>query len=310
MQAAVSAEDLARATRLLVVRSRREATGLFAGNYASAFRGGGLEFEESRPYAPGDDVAALDASATARTGEPYVKRFREERNQTVLLALDGSGSMGMSSGPRSKASTAAHALALVAVAAARAGDRTGLLAFGEDLRQQIAPGRGGAHGLRVIRSAVAQALRPSGPTALRTPLRALRATTRSRSIVLLLSDFRDPELFPAEPEPARLRAELAELSRRHDVIAAPVIDPLEEEIPQVGALRITDPEQPGSVRLLHTRRAAVRRRYREAALRWRSRLEGELRRGGAEVVWLRTDRSPIHTLGRFFYERAARRATP
>ena len=310
MQAAVSAEDLARATRLLVVRSRREATGLFAGNYASAFRGGGLEFEESRPYVPGDDVAALDASATARTGELYVKRYREERNQTLLFALDTSGSMAQGSERRSKAETAAHALALVAAAAARAGDRTGLLAFGAELRDEIPPGRGAAHGPRVIRSAVAQALRPTGATRLRTPLLALRAVTRRRAIVLVLSDFRDPALFPPEPEPARLRAELAELARRHDVIAAPVIDPLEEELPTVGALRIQDPERPGAVRLLHTRRASVRQRYREAALRWRARLEAELRRGGAEVVWLRTDRNPIHTLGRFFHERAARRATP
>jgi uncharacterized protein (DUF58 family) len=310
VQPAVSAEDLARATRLLVVRSRREATGLFAGNYASAFRGGGLEFEESRPYAPGDDVSALDASATARTGELYVKRFREERNQTLLFALDASGSMAAGSRERSKAATAAHALALVAAAAARAGDRTGLLAFGEDVHARVPPGRGGAHGLRVIRSAVDTALRPAGPTRLAEALGAVRAMTRRRCIVLLLSDFRDPALFPPEPEPARLRAELAELSRRHDVIAAPVVDPLEEALPAVGALNVRDPERPGSLRLLHTGRAGVRRRYREGALRWRARLETELRRGGAEIVWLRTDRSPIHTLGRFFLERAARRAAP
>jgi uncharacterized protein (DUF58 family) len=89
----VSAEDLARAARLLVVRSRREAKGLFAGNYASAFRGSGLEFEESRPYAPGDDTSLLDWNATARTGELYVKRFRAERNETLLFALDTSASM-------------------------------------------------------------------------------------------------------------------------------------------------------------------------------------------------------------------------
>jgi uncharacterized protein (DUF58 family) len=304
----VSAEDLARATRLLVVRSRHEAAGLFAGNYASAFRGGGLEFEESRPYAPGDDVTALDASATARTGELYVKRFREERNQTILFALDGSGSMGFGSRDRTKAETAAHALALVVAAAGRAGDRTGLLAFDTSVREEIAPGRGGAHGLRVIRSATAHALRPGGETRLGSALRALRATTRRRSIVLLLSDFRDAALFPPEPEPARLRAELAELSRRHDVIAAPIIDPLEEDLPPVGPVRIRDPERPGPTRLLHTGRRGVRRRYRTAALRWRARLEGELRRSGAEVLWLRTDRDPIHALGIFFHERAARRA--
>ena len=310
MRGAVSSEDLARATRLLVVRSRRAATGLFAGNYASAFRGGGIEFEESRPYVPGDDVSAIDPSATARTGALYVKRFREERNQTLLFALDGSGSMAFGSTAQTKAETAAHALALVAAAAARAGDRTGLLAFDSEVREVIRAGRGGAHGLRVIRSAVAQALQPGGPTRLAAPLRALRATTRRRAIVLLFSDFRDAELFPPEPEKPRLRAELAELTRRHDLIAFPVVDPLEEELPRVGPLRIRDPERPAAVRLVHTGRAGVRRRYRAASLRWRARLEHELRRCGAEVVWLRTDRSPIHVLGRFFHERAARRAAP
>ncbi len=310
MGGTVSTEDLARATRLLVVRSRHAATGLFAGNYASAFRGGGIEFEESRPYVPGDDVAALDPSATARTGKLYLKRFREERNQTLLFALDGSGSMGFGSRGRTKAETAAHALALIAAAAGRAGDRTGLLAFDVDVREEIPAGRGGAHGLRVIHGAMAHALRPGGQTRLASALHALRAATRRRSIVVLLSDFRDAALFPREPEPPRLRAELTELSRRHDVIAAPVVDPLEEELPAVGTVAISEPERPGAERWIQTRRAGVGRRYRAASLRWRARLESELRRSGAEVMWLRTDRDPIHSLGRFFHERAARRATP
>ena len=99
--APVSSEDLARAARLLAVRSVREATGLFAGNYASAFRGGGLEFEESRPYAPGDDVRTIDWNASARTGELLVKRYREERDQTLLFALDASASMHFGTAGRS-----------------------------------------------------------------------------------------------------------------------------------------------------------------------------------------------------------------
>ena len=130
----MSSAALARAARLLVVRSRREATGLFAGNYVSAFRGGGLEFEESRPYAPGDDVRSIDWNATARHGETFVKQFREERDQTLHFALDVSGSMRFSSAGPSKAVTAAHALALLASAASRAGDRIGLVAFDARVR--------------------------------------------------------------------------------------------------------------------------------------------------------------------------------
>jgi uncharacterized protein (DUF58 family) len=297
----VSASDLARAVRLLALRSRREATGLFAGNYASAFRGSGLEFEESRPYAPGDDVSALDWNATARTGELYVKRFREERNQTLLFALDVSASMGFGTTGTSKAETAARALALLVAAAGRAGDRSGVVAFDDALRGRVPAGRGATHGLRVIRSAVSWAATPAGGTDLAAGLRAVRSHGRRRAVVLVLSDFRDPQR-------GALRAELAELARRHDLVAAPILDPAEEELPRVGVLRVADPERPGRSRLLHTGRAAVRRRFRAAALAWRAELERDLRRAGAELVWLRTDRSPLYALGRFFAERAARRS--
>ena len=113
----VSGEELLRAARILAVRSRRESTGLFTGNYLSAFRGGGLEFEESRPYVPGDDVRTIDWNATARNDELFVKRFREERDQTLLFALDVSASMRFGTAGRAKASTAAHALSLMAAAA-------------------------------------------------------------------------------------------------------------------------------------------------------------------------------------------------
>ena len=297
----VSAADLARAVRLLAVRSRREATGLFAGNYASAVRGSGLEFEESRPYAPGDDVSALDWNATARSGELYVKRFREERNQTLLFALDVSASMRFGTTGTPKAATAAHALALLVAAAGRAGDRTGVVAFGEGVRGQVPAGRGSGHGLRVIRAAVGWAARPAGVTRLASALRAVRTHGKRRAVVFVLSDFRDPDR-------AALRAELAELARRHDVVAAPILDPADEELPRAGALRISDPERPGELRVLHTGREGVRRRYRAAALAWRAGLERDLRRAGAELVWLRTDRSPLYALGSFFAQRAARRS--
>jgi uncharacterized protein (DUF58 family) len=305
--AALSAEDLARAVRLLSVRSRREATGLFAGNYASAFRGSGIEFEESRPYAPGDDVAAFDWNATARTGEPHVKRFRAERNQTLVFALDVSASMRLGPAGAGRAATAAHALALLAAAAGRAGDRLALLAFADGVREAVPVGRGAAHRLRVTRAALAQAADARGSTRLAEALRALRACARQRSVLVLLSDFRDPELLPPESAAPRLRIELARLSRRHDVIAAPILDPTDLALPRAGSLLVADPERGGS-RLLHSGRRSVRQRYAQAAERWRARLEAELRGGGAEVLWLRTDRSPLHALARFFRERAARRA--
>jgi uncharacterized protein (DUF58 family) len=309
LRVAISAEDLARATRLLRLRSHREATGLFAGSYASAFRGSGLEFEESRPYVPGDDVAAIDWNATARAGQLFVRIHREERNQTLVFGLDASASMGFGTTGTTKAAAAARAVALLVAAAGRAGDRTALVSFDEAVRDRIAPGRGGAHGLRVIREVARRAAAPRGATRLAAGLRALRAFTRRRAVVLVVSDFRDPELLPPDAEPTPLRAALAEIAAHHELIALPVVDPAAEELPRVGALRVADPERPGRVRLLATGRERVRRRYREAAQARRSRLERELRHAGAETLWLSTGASPLQTLASFFRERAARRAS-
>ena len=297
------AGDLARAARLLVVRSRREATGLFAGNYASAFRGGGLEFEESRPYAPGDDVSTIDWNATARNSEPYVKRFREERDQTVLFAIDVSGSMRFASGERSKAATAAYALSLMAAAGARAGDRCGLVAFDSRPRALVPIGRGASHTWRVIRAAVEAAGASDGGTNLAAGLRALQAQARRRAVVVLISDFRDPEL-----PPAALKEKLAGLARRHDLVAALVQDPREISIPRVGPILIADPERPQRTRVLGTGSKRAVRRYHAVALAAQRQLELEVRRSGADVLLLRTDRSPLYALGHFFQERAARRA--
>jgi uncharacterized protein (DUF58 family) len=298
-----SSTDLARAARILVLRSRREATGLFAGNYVSAFRGSGREFDESRPYVPGDDIRSMDWNATARNQQPFVKRFREERDQTLLFALDVSGSMRFGTTGRSKADTAAHTIALVAAAAARAGDRTGLVTFDSETRAELPAARGVAHTWRLIDTAVASASESDGPTRLAAGLRTLYGSARRRAVILLLSDFRDPELAAD----GGLRRALAGLARRHDLIAGVLVDPREEEVPAVGTVRLADPEHPSRGLLLDTRSRRARERYRSAFASWRRGLEASLRSSGADLVWLRTDRSPLHALARFFHERAARR---
>jgi uncharacterized protein (DUF58 family) len=300
----LGAEELARAARLLVLRGSREATGLFAGNYASAFRGGGIEFEESRPWAPGDDVATFDWNATARTGEPHVKRFRAERNQTVFFALDVSGSMRFGSTGTSKLETAVTALALLASAAARAGDRIALLAFDAAVRASLAPGRGAAHALRVVRAAAGFLAEPGGGTRLAAGLRGLETAARRRGVVILLSDFLDPALLAPGSSAAE---ELARLARRHDLVAVSVGDPRELELAAAGGVRVADPEEPADRFFLPTSAPRARRRYREAAARRREAVAAALQRSGADLVWLDTTRSPLHELARFLHERAGRR---
>ncbi len=310
----VASRDLARAARLLVIRSQREATGLFAGNYVSAFRGSGLEFEESRPYVPGDDIRTLDWNATARIGQPFVKRFREERNQTVLFGLDVSASMRFGTSGLTKAATAVHALALIAAASGRAGDSSGLVSFDSRVRERVPIGRGMAHTWGLIRLAVSAASASRGTTSLESGLRALRIQCRQRSIVVLFSDFRDEALLPSPPaatetrRTTRMRTELSRLAQAHDVIAAVPIDPREIELPKVGMIRVDDPERPGATLVLNTGSRRTRARYRDACETARKRLEAEFRSSGVETLWLRTDRSPLHALGRFFRERAIRRS--
>jgi uncharacterized protein (DUF58 family) len=304
----LSAAELERAARVLAVRSRREVTSTFAGGYRSAFRGGGIEFEESRPYVPGDDVRGLDWNALARTGIPYVKRFREERDQTVWLAVDTSASMAFRSTPRNKAHTAAHAAALVGGAAGRAGDRVGLVTFGPTILETVEPGRGDGHLYHLLGELARSAARAQGATDLGALFAHLRLVLRRRSVVIVLSDFRDDGYFkkPAALKDGRRRLELLRLARHHDVVAAVVEDPRDVRIPAVGTFRVADPESPGRTFLLRAGSERTRGLYAAAAAVRRKALERRLRAEGADVLWLRTDRDPLRALAHFFRARTGR----
>lgn len=302
-----SAHDLARAARVLAVRSRREAAGVFAGSYRSAFRGGGIEFEESRPYVPGDDVRNLDWNAMARSGEPFVKHFREERDETVLLALDVSASMRFGTKGRSKAATAAHAVGLVAAAAGGAGDRVGMLCFDDVVRAELLPGRGPGKVRKVIETALAAAGESAGGTSLPAAIEGLLGQSRQRAVALLFSDFRNPNALSiagrdASGDSNRIR--LQRLAGLHELVCVVLHDPREESLPRAGLVRVEDPEVRGRTLLLDSNSARTRARFRRAWAVRAATLERTLRASGAEVVWMRTDRDPLRTLMHFFQGRA------
>jgi len=279
--------------------------GLFSGSYASAFRGGGVEFEESRPYVAGDDVRSLDWNAFARTGDLFVKRFREERDECVLLAIDVSASMRFGTAGRTKAETAAHAAALIAAAAGASGDRVGLLTFSETLQSEVPPSRGAAHTWRLIESAALATRSPRGGTRLEAGIEGLIGQARTRSIAILFSDFREADDNRANTAGAGRRSLLSKLARRHALVSAILHDPKEEILPRAGLVRVRDPESNRRL-LVNSNSARTRLRYRQA---WRARattLEHDLRAAGSDVLWLRTDRDPLQTLMRFFHTRSAR----
>jgi uncharacterized protein (DUF58 family) len=294
--------ELARAARLLTLRSRREATSILGGAYSSAFRGGGMEFEELRPYVPGDDVRALDWNATARSGSPFVRRFREERDQTLLLLLDVSASMRFGAGGHSKAAHAAHVAALLAATAARAGDRVGLVVFDEVVREELPPDRGAAHAWRIVRRALAAAGRAGGATGLDVALERLQRHTRRPAIVCLLSDFRDATLADA-----RTGSRLATAASRHDLVSVVLHDPREDELPAAGLVRFADPEQRRRTLVLDAGDPRIRARYRAAAGARRRALVRRLRGAGSDVLWIRTEEEPLRALVRFFRQRIGRR---
>ncbi len=304
---APEASDLARAARTLQLRSRREVAGALAGGYRSAFRGGGIEFEESRPYVPGDDVRSIDWNALARTGQTYVKHHREERDQSLLLLVDRSASMGFGSRGPSKLAVAVRSAALLAAAAAQARDRVALWTFDDDVRDEIRPGRGQAHGLQVLRQLVATGASARGRTALAPVLRRVAERVRRRAIVFVLSDLRDEALLAEDRDADGLRAALGSVAHRHDLVVGWVVDPAERKLARLPAAWVADPEAGGGRRLLRSRSRAARERYAVAAELRARRLERRLRGDGADWLALPTDADPLRELGRFFVERALRR---
>lgn len=296
------APELLRAARILAIRSRRVASGGFAGSYASAFRGGGVEFDESRPYVPGDDVRNIDWNAMARTGEPFVKHFREERDRVLMLALDVSASMAFGTAGRSKAMLAGQTAALLAAAAGRAGDRVGLVSFADGVRERIAPARGTPHSWKVIRAAMRSAQHPCGGTQLPSVLGRVRELAGAGAVIALISDFRDMSL---EHGASGASSELRALARSADLVSIAVYDPREERLPNAGHLRLDDPERPGRPVHLDSGRAEVRRGYHAAWLRRRAALERGLRGVGSDLLWLRGDRDPLKSLMHFFAQRAS-----
>jgi uncharacterized protein (DUF58 family) len=253
----------------------------FAGEYRSAFRGQGMEFEEVRPYVPGDDIRHIDWNVTARTGEPFVKQFREERELTLLLVLDRSGSLRVGAGGRDgktdKRLQVARLAGALAWAAVRNGDRVGMLSFTEQVEEFLPPRKSRGHAWQVLRSAFA-----APPARRRTDLAlALERSGRflsRRAVVCVFSDFLDEGAWERP---------LAVLSRRHQVNAFLVHDPLEARLPSVGLIEVEDAET-------GTRRLVDAARFAEAAS-LKQRLS-QLRRSGAWATSVGTDEDPFHQL--------------
>jgi uncharacterized protein (DUF58 family) len=284
--------ELLRKVRRLEIRSRHLVEDLFAGQSESVFKGRGIEFDEVRPYVPGDEVRDIDWNVTARLGLPYVKRFVEQRELTVLLVVDISRSMRFGTAGPEKRELAAELCAVLGFAALRNDDRVGLVLVGRRVEHFVPPARGRSHLLRLLRDVLGVAPREPG-TGLGEAARFVLRTTHRRSVVFWISDFEGT----LDPSDWRV------LARRHEVTAIATRDPRDEMLPAAGWVEMEDLES-GARRLVNTSSRRTRERYhQEAQIRWRA-TEQALRRSRCPVVEVRTDRSYLPVLMRYF---AARR---
>lgn len=278
--------------RAIEIRARRLVNDLFLGEYQAVFRGRGLEFDELRPYVPGDDVRSIDWKAYARSGQPMIRRYREDRDLTVMFVVDVSASQRAGALPRTKEDLAAELCAVLALAAIRNKDRVGLLLFASKPERYVRPQGGATHVLRVVREVLW--VRPeTGGTDIGAALEYLTGVQRRRATVFLVSDFLAPDYS------SQLRA----AALHHDIIAIRVREPLDGELPDAGIVPVRDAET-GSLVEVDSSSARVRDAYRErvAAIDSdRRRLFGEL---GIDEIRVTVGTDWVPELLRFFKRRA------
>jgi uncharacterized protein (DUF58 family) len=288
--------ELIRKIRQIEIRTRHLVNQSFAGEYQSVFKGRGMVFDEVRPYLPGDEIRSIDWNVTARMGEPYVKRFVEERELTVMFVVDASGSEDFGSVNRFKRELAAELTAVLSFAATNNNDKVGLLIFTDQIELYIPPRKGRRHVLRLIRELLAFAPQGRG-TKIKLALDTLNRVLKRRGIVFVVSDF----LVEAES----YRRSLAVTNRRHDVVAIQLHDPLELEIADVGLLALEDAES-GRVIWVDTSHRAWREAFgkrREALALERKEL---FNRVGVDRIEVTTAEDYVAALTKFFQRRARR----
>jgi uncharacterized protein (DUF58 family) len=278
-----------RRMRDLEIASARLIRTGFAGDYHSAFHGRGIEFSQVREYQPGDDVRTIDWNVTARSSVPYVKEFVEERDLTVIVAVDVSGSMGFGSLDRRKCDLAAELTAVFAFAAVENADRIGLLFFADGVRTYLPPRRGTTHARLAVRTAIDQAGQCGGVAQIEAAARFLERVTPNRAVLLLISDFLQLDF----------ERTVRRLSTRHDLIAVAISDPREEWFPVGGMVRLADAET-GTSRMVDTRRVDLNRR---SAAR-REQIGRRLQSAGVDHLELSTAVAYDQKLLRFFRQRS------
>jgi len=311
--------EILKKIRQIEIRTNRLVSETLAGQYHSVFKGQGMNFDEVREYQPGDDVRSIDWNVTARMNHPFIKKFVEERELTVMLVVDLSGSGLFGSVAQSKRELAAEMASVLAFSAIRNNDKVGLILFSEGVEKFIPPRKGRKHVLRVIREILFYQPRKRG-TDLNSALKFLLRVLPHRSIVVILSDFLG-QTVPTRPEiDAHLRRKavlsetlgqasltvLRQTNRRHDVVAVQITDRFELELPALGRLVLKDAET-GEVLEVNTGDERKRAAFAQRQARAQAELLKLFRSARIDSIQLRTDQPYAGALGRFFETREKRR---
>ena len=296
--------ELLRKVRRIEIRTSHLVSDVLAGQFRSAFKGRGMEFEEVRPYQYGDDVRSIDWNVSARTGFPHVKLFREERELTVMLAVDLSGSLGFGTHAQLKRELAAEVAATVAFSAIRSNDRVGLVCFTDRVELVVPPRKGSRHVLRIVRDLLAFEPARRGTDIGAAIAEADRLLSR-RAVLFVVSDWQSRSLAASGAEPWEEALRVARA--RHDVIPVVVRDRRERALPPVGLVEFED-EETGERVVADLGSRAVRERFARLAAADAQLLDDALRRLRCEAIRIETGGDIAEPMRAFFHRRGARRA--
>ncbi|MEZ4806491.1 MAG: DUF58 domain-containing protein [Flavobacteriales bacterium] len=295
MDTAQHTKELLKKVRLIELKTRGLSEHIFSGEYHSAFKGKGMTFSEVREYSPGDEVRTIDWNVTARFGHPFVKVFEEERELTVMLVADVSGSGDFGTASQLKRELTTEVCATIAFSAIKNNDKVGLILFSDQVEKFIPPKKGRSHILRLVRELLEFKPASKG-TDITTALRYLNNVIKKRSITFLISDMMDTGYDDA----------LKIANRKHDLVVLRTTDPREGELPNVGLVQFVDPET-RTTRWVNTGSRAMRNAYRATALKHQNRTRELLRRSGVDHATISTQDGYVRPLMNLFKRREGAR---
>lgn len=283
--------EVLKKVKLLEISTRKLVNNLFAGEYHTAFKGQGMTFADFREYVPGDDVRSISWPLTARTGKPYIKTFEEERELTLIIAVDVSGSSDFGTGPYFKGEVMTHMAALLAFAAVKNNDQIGLLLFSDQVEHFVPPKKGRGHVHRLLRDLFYYQPK-SHRTKLSSGFTYLQGVLKKRATVFVFSDFMDKSFDQS----------LRLLGRKHDVVACVVNDAAEYSLPQMGVIEVQDAET-GEVLTVDTSSAGFRAQYEEAVSKEKAERDRLLRLSQVERIDVKSSHDYVNPLIAFFKKR-------